>query len=173
MTRVVLAEKRVRIGANRQRRAEIRPVLAAARGVVLSNDPAAAWQVAAMEVTGGILRLADSRLDVQVCNECTLASPTLRLSTRSIGRAGSVSRRSLFLLRGRAEQGIIDLQRKPRRNRSAGRKCCFGCAQLYAVWHGTRGGGGCDGLVHYQPLPKLHDSPVGASQQAGYRQLGV
>ncbi len=77
MTRAVRAEKRVRIGANRQRRAEIRPVLAAALGVVLSNDLAAAWQVAAMKVAGGILRLADSRLDVQVCNEPALASPTL------------------------------------------------------------------------------------------------
>ena len=46
------------------------------------NDLAVAWQVAALKVTGGTLKLANSSLDVQVCNECALAS-CMRASRRA------------------------------------------------------------------------------------------
>ncbi len=39
------------------------------------NDPAAARQVAALAIKGGTLQLANSRVDVKVCNEYTRVSP--------------------------------------------------------------------------------------------------
>ncbi len=172
--RGAVAEKCVRIGAGRQRMAEIRAALAVARGAALSGRSCCC--------SAG-RRAGAYRRHAQACKFSSRCQGVQRvraffahasLSTRSIGRAGSFARRRLFrVLQGRAEQCDAHLSRKPGRNRSAGREGCFGCAQLYAARHGTRGGGGCDGLLHYQSLRKLHDQLVGASEQDGYRQLTV
>ncbi len=82
----LVAEKRVWIGAGRQRRYST-----AAQGRLqgpVELSEAAAWQSAAQEITGGTLQLANSRVDGKVCNECAPASPML--AVLSNGKAAAL-----------------------------------------------------------------------------------